>query len=764
MNALPLIITALCVLVIAYRYYSAFLAAKVVCLDDSRVTPAHTLNDGQNYLPTNKWVLFGHHFAAISGAGPLIGPVLAVQFGYMPGFLWLLIGVVLAGAVHDFTILVASIRHQGKSLAEIARREISPLASTVGSLAIFIIVVIAMSGLGLAVVNALRESSWGTFTIGSTIPIAIFVGLWMFRFRKGKIAEGSIIGVIAVLAAVIGGAWIPHSPFAELFTLSRNQLIWALAIYGFFASILPVWLLLAPRDYLSSYMKIGTIAALVIGVIIVHPNLQMPGFSQFIGGGGPIIPGPVFPFVFITIACGAISGFHSLVSSGTTPKMLSKEKDARMIGYGAMLMEGLVGIVALIAASALNPGDYYAINLPVAKFQTMGLSMVNLPEMSHEVGEVVAGRPGGAVTLAIGIAQIFAGLPGMKHLLSYWYHFAIMFEALFILTTIDAGTRIGRFLVQEFLGKFYKPNEKTDIFAKPEKIGGWLILPAIGLILGCILSILGCILSIGDILVKMYIPSEIQTIKIIFDIILTAFLIYVTIRFFKKKHDAPELMILLMIITIIFDLIMLLIFRENYGQALICNILSAIIWILYFSVSKRVKRTFLTRFPGMFERTDWLPANIIATIIVVSCWAYFIFAGSISTVWPMFGTANQLLACVALCIATNAIINAGKVRYIWVTIVPLVFVATTTYSAAILNITSNFYPLLQKPETMVQGCVNITMTILIIACATVVLIEGLRKAIKVIRIKKYGLEYAIPSPDQVVVETEKKFSPPFRCC
>src|ERR1041385_6922740 len=433
MNALPLILGALCVMAIAYRYYSAFIAAKVVALDDKRTTPAHTLYDGQNYQPTNKWVLFGHHFAAISGAGPLIGPVLAAQFGFLPGFLWLLIGVCLGGAVHDFVILAASIRRKGRSLAEIARNEISPLAGVIGSIAILIIVVIALAGLGLAVVNALRESSWGTFTIAMTIPIALFVGLWMYRIRPGKIAEASLVGVIGVFAAVIIGSWIPDSFLAPYFTLSREGIIIAIAAYGFIASVLPVWLLLCPRDYLSSYMKIGTIGALVLGVFIVHPDLKMPAVTEFIHGGGPIIPGKLFPFVFITIACGAISGFHALVSSGTTPKMLDKETDSRMIGYGAMLTEGLVGVVALIAASSLYPGDYFAINLSPAKFAALGIPAQNLAELSAQVGETIAGRPGGAVSLAVGFAQIFSGIPGMRGLMSYWYHFAIMFEALFIL-------------------------------------------------------------------------------------------------------------------------------------------------------------------------------------------------------------------------------------------------------------------------------------------------------------------------------------------
>ncbi|MEK7766532.1 MAG: carbon starvation CstA family protein, partial [bacterium] len=388
---MPFMVGALCVLTIAYRYYSAFIAAKVVALDDRRRTPAHRLHDGQNYHATNKWVLFGHHFAAISGAGPLIGPVLAAQFGFLPGYLWLLIGVCVGGAVHDFVILAASVRHDGKSLAEIARREISPAAGLAASLAILLIVIMALAGLGLAVVNSLRESSWGTFTIACTVPIALFVGLWMYRIRPGRIAEASLIGAVAVFAAVFLGHWVPGSALAPWFTLSREGIIVAITGYGFIASVLPVWLLLCPRDYLSAYVKLGTVAALVLGVIIVAPELRQPLVSSFAAGGGPIVPGRLFPFVFITIACGAISGFHSLVASGTTPKMLDREGQARMIGYGGMLLEGLVGIVALIAASSLFPGDYYAINVPADKFAALGIPPVNLAELSREVGEDVAG-------------------------------------------------------------------------------------------------------------------------------------------------------------------------------------------------------------------------------------------------------------------------------------------------------------------------------------------------------------------------------------
>ena len=617
MNALPFILGALCLMAISYRYYSAFIAAKIVAFDDNAQTPAHVLKDGQNYHPTNKWVLFGHHFAAISGAGPLIGPVLATQFGYLPGYLWLLIGVCLGGAVHDFMILAASIRRKGKSLADIARHEISPLASIVGSVAILIIVVIALAGLGLAVVNALRESAWGTFTIAMTIPVALFVGLWMNRIRPGKIAEASVMGVVGVLFAVFAGDSIAHSWLAPYFTFSREGIIVAIAVYGFFASVLPVWLLLLPRDYLSSYMKIGTVAALVLGVFIVAPEMKMPAITEFIHGGGPIIPGKVFPFVFITIACGAISGFHSLVSSGTTPKMLNKESDARMIGYGAMLMEGLVGIVALIAASSLWPADYFAINLSPEKFAALGMNPVNLQELSNEVGEAVAGRPGGAVSLAVGFAQIFSGIPGMRGFMSYWYHFAIMFEALFILTTIDAGTRVARFLVQEFCGRVWKP----------------------------------------------------------------------------------------------------------------------------------------------FERTEWLPGNILASGVVVFSWAYFIWNGSISTIWPMFGTANQLLAGVALAVATSAIINAGKVKYVWVTLLPMAFVFVTTLTACWLNIVDNFVPMMSNPATATQGIINTVMTVVIMLCALLIIVEAFRRWYRVLVQKKFTVA------GQAVVSTERNFTPPaYGCC
>ena len=471
MHALYLILPALGIFVIGYRYYSAFIAAKVMALDDTRVTPAHTKYDGHNYYPTSKWVLFGHHFAAITGSGPLIGPTLAAQFGYAPGFMWLVAGCVLAGSVHDFVILWASVRRGGRSLAEITREEIGPVAWFAGAVAILFIVVIAIAGLGIVVVNALAESPWGTFTIAMTIPLAIFMGFYMYVWRKGRVVEATVIGVIGLMACVIFGEPLNHpdSVVGSFFRLTREQLVFAIAIYGFAASVLPVWLLLSPRDYLSSFMKIGTIALLVVGIVIVNPVLLMPPLTEYIHGGGPIIPGPLFPFCFITIACGAISGFHSLVASGTTPKMVDKESHIRPIGYGAMLIEGTVGVLALIAASSMHPGDYFAINTTSQAYATLGLQQVNLPMLEAQVGETVAGRASGAVSLAVGMAQIFTALPGMAGWMAYWYHFAIMFEALFILTTIDAGTRVGRFLLQEFLGRAYSP------FSNPGWVPGSVI-------------------------------------------------------------------------------------------------------------------------------------------------------------------------------------------------------------------------------------------------------------------------------------------------
>jgi carbon starvation protein len=598
MNAMPLIILTLAIFVIVYRFYYTFIAAKVAVLDDTRETPAHRLYDGHNYYPMSKWVLFGHHFAAIAGAGPLVGPVLAAQFGFLPGFLWLILGVIIAGAVQDFIIFAASVRHDGKSLAEIARSEISPLSGVLASIAILLIVVVALAGLGIVVVNALAESSWGTFAIGMTIPIAILMGLWMFKFRKGKTAEATIIGIILLTLAVVIGKYIPDSAFASYFTFDRQTLTILMAVYGFFASVLPVWFLLSPRDYLSSFMKLGVVAFLAVGIIIVAPTLKMPAFTMYVSGGGPIIPGKLFPYLFITIACGAISGFHALVSSGTSPKMVSKESHIRTIGFGAMLCEGFVGVLALIAATSLFPHDYFAINVPAEKFaaiagqlKIMGFDISNLPALSKEVGEQLAGRTGGAVSLAVGMAQIFSSIPGLKSLMAYWYHFAIMFEALFILTTIDAGTRIGRFVLQETLGKIYKP----------------------------------------------------------------------------------------------------------------------------------------------FARTSWMPGTIITSAVIVFGWAYFIYTGTIATIWPMFGTANQLLATVALAIGTSYIINRGRAKYAWVTIVPMVFVGTTTLTAGWMNMSNIYYPMISKPGAEVPGYLNLILTAVIMGSIIVILFDAIPKWFKTVK-------------------------------
>ena len=451
MHALTLIIITLLLFAIAYRFYAKFIITKVLVFDKNRPTPAYTLRDGKDYHPTNKYVLFGHHFAAIAGAGPLVGPVLAAQFGYLPGFLWILIGTVLGGAVHDMVILFASVRMQGLSLTQLAREHISKPAGVATAFAILFIIVTALAGLALVVVNALNESSWATFTIAVTIPAALFVGLYMYKLRPGKIVEASLIGVTIVILGVVFGEPLSKTSFGSWFLLSKPTLSVILPLYGFIASTLPVWVLLCPRDYLSSYMKIGTIGLLMLGIFVVNPTIQMPAVTAYIHGGGPIIPGKVWPFVCITIACGAISGFHSLISSGTTPKMISSEADIQFIGYGAMLTEGVVSVMALIAATVMIPGDYFAINVSPEHFAKLGLATDKLAEIERMTGESLVGRSGGAVSLAAGMSLILSAIPGMKHLVSYWYHFAIMFEALFILTTVDTGTRVARYILQEIL-------------------------------------------------------------------------------------------------------------------------------------------------------------------------------------------------------------------------------------------------------------------------------------------------------------------------
>jgi carbon starvation protein len=467
-NSIWLLIVATCCFVLAYRYYGAWIAAKVLMLNDANVTPAHRCNDGREFVPTNKWVLFGHHFAAIAGAGPLVGPVLASQYGWGPGFAWILLGSIFAGAVHDFVILFASVRHNGQSLSVIARREVGPITGFTTSIAILFIIILAMAGLGIVVVFAMMKNPWGAFTLFATIPIAIVIGLYMFKIAPGSIRSGSIAGFLLVLFAVFAGHWVMPGQawggLAPFFNLTREQVSIALPVYGFIAAVLPVWLLLAPRDYLSSYMKIGTVLALALGILIVQPVVNMPMTTPFINGGGPIIPGPVWPYVFITIACGAISGFHALISSGTTPKMIEMESQAMFIGYGSMLVEGFVGMMALISAVVMYPGDFFAINTlaPVyAKVQAM-FPPVEIKQLEQMVGIQVMHRPGGAVSLAVGMAHIFSSIGGMKSLMNYWYQFALMFEALFILTTIDAGTRVGRYILQDVLGTYvYAPLKQT---------------------------------------------------------------------------------------------------------------------------------------------------------------------------------------------------------------------------------------------------------------------------------------------------------------
>jgi carbon starvation protein len=699
LHAMPLLLGVLCVLAIAYRYYSAFLAAKVAALDDARQTPAHCFADGQNFDPTNKWVLFGHHFAAIAGAGPLIGPVLAIQYGYLPGLLWLVIGVCLAGAVQDMLVLAASVRRGGRSLAEIARTELGRGAVVVVSAAILFIVVIALAGLGFVVVKALGGdeinlaegtqimlpqgqrpelepdkgstatdgyrfpgdcqvhytvggavtrrsesflvsvpkdakvapdaagavtlpngaqelvpgSSWGTFTIACTIPIGLFMGLWMYRIRKGHIGEATLIGVVAVLAAVVIGNWIPGSPLEGWFSLSKNGTILALTTYGFIASVLPVWLLLCPRDYLSSFLKIGTIGLIVVGVFMANPRLNCPVVNETFQHGGPTFKGSIFPFLFICIMCGSVSGFHALVSSGTTPKMIDKESDVRPIGYGAMLMEGLVGIVALITAASLPQDLYFDINTSLPEvphyqkdldqlYASLGIAEgkdtlhaanvdaaqhlpVDLASVERMVGgEALRGRTGGAVTLAVGMARVFSdalswtGL-NLANIMKYWYHFAIMFEALFILTTIDAGTRIARFLLQEALGKVH-----------------------------------------------------------------------------------PK-----------------------------------------------------------FEQTNWLPGAVLATFLVTAGWGVLIWAGSISTIWPMFGIANQLLAVLALALVTTLLVNSGRARYAPVTLLPMMFVTATTLTAGAEMVGFQFPAMIQGGQ-VVKGWLNIGLTLFVIACVGALLV------------------------------------------
>ncbi|MEK5305083.1 carbon starvation protein CstA [Bacillus altitudinis] len=460
MNAVSIVIGSMCILAIAYRLYGTFMMVKVLKVTDDHPTPAHALEDGKDYVPTNKWVTFGHHFAAIAAAGPLVGPILAAQFGYLPGLLWLLIGAVIGGAVHDLVVLFASMRKKGKSLSEVAKEELGPVAGFCTGLAMLFIITITMAGLSMVVLHALERNPWGTFAVGITIPIAMGVGLYYKKTGNLKLATSA--GFILLMLGVFLGPNIQGTALGELLTLDTKTLALALPIYAFFAAALPVWLLLAPRDYLSSFMKIGVFIALIAGIFVVNPTIQFPAFTEFVNGGGPVLAGPVWPFISITIACGAISGFHAFVGSGTTPKMLDRWSDMKPVAFGAMLVECLVGIMALIAATALHPGDYFAINSTPEVFHTLGMSVENLPQLSKEIGLDLEGRTGGAVTLAVGMAYIFTGIPFFSHLASYFFQFVIMFEAVFILTAIDAGTRVARYLIQDFFGEAYKPLKRND--------------------------------------------------------------------------------------------------------------------------------------------------------------------------------------------------------------------------------------------------------------------------------------------------------------
>ncbi|KML35112.1 carbon starvation protein CstA [Rossellomorea marisflavi] len=463
MNAITMVIGSICILMIAYRLYGTFMAVKVLKLEEmekKRKTPAHELEDGKDYVPTSKWVTFGHHFAAIAAAGPLVGPILAAQFGYLPGLLWLLIGAVIGGAVHDAVVLFASMRQNGESLAEVAKKELGPVAGFCTGLAMLFIITITMAGLSMVVLHALERNPWGTFAVGITIPIAMGVGL--YHRKTGNLKGASIVGFLLIMLAVFVGPYIQDTMLGDLLTLDVKTLSIILPVYAFFAAALPVWLLLAPRDYLSSFMKIGVFVALIAGVFVVNPSIQMPAFTEFIHGGGPVLNGPVWPFISITIACGAISGFHAFVGSGTTPKMLDRWRDIKSVGFGAMLVECVVAIMALVAATALHPGDYFAINATPEVFKTLGMSTVDLPKLSEEIGLNLEGRTGGAVTLAVGMTYIFTDIAWFDKLASFFFQFVIMFEALFILTAIDSGTRVARYLIQDFGGAFYKPLKRVD--------------------------------------------------------------------------------------------------------------------------------------------------------------------------------------------------------------------------------------------------------------------------------------------------------------
>lgn len=554
-NALTLVFVSLLVFAIAYRFYGIFIANKVLRLNSKNVTPAVEFADGHDYVATNKNVLFGHHFAAIAAAGPLVGPVLAAQFGYLPGTLWILIGCVLGGGVHDMVVLFASVRHKGQSLATIASKEIGPVTGTIAGFAILFILILTLAGLSLACISAMHEASWSLFTVLITMPIAIVMGLLM-RYRKNSVTLASILGVFLLIIGIVGGHnLMQNETINHIFHWDIKTISIAIPIYGFIASVLPVWLLLVPRDYLSTYLKIGTILMLAVGIIFVHPTIQMPSLTSFINGGGPVIGGPVLPFIFIIIACGAISGFHAIIATGTTPKMIGNEREILFVGYGAMLVEGFVALMALIAACTLMPGDYFAINTPVDTYNSFlqaypSLHVVDLQYFIDHIGIDLHGRTGGAVSLAVGMAHIFNNIPYMDRLMAYWYNFAIMFEAVFILTAIDAGTRVGRFFLQEMLGN---------------------VIPK-------------------------------------------------------------------------------------------------------------------------FNDKNWLPGIIISSTLFTFAWGYLVYTGNVSSIWPLFGISNQLLAACGLIVCTTMLIRMNRKKYALCAAIPGVFMAVITFWAGYIQVVDIYYP------------------------------------------------------------------------